>query len=108
MDNPRGNVCCCLCLRTLQITDDTAWKKKKLKAKRTMNGVLFDKLQLSLDSFAETRDPQAYLCNFCDLLAANIEKTRAILKAVEDELVEKESNLTKLPVFCLIHCNNPL
>jgi len=87
----------------LQITDDTAWKKKKLlhktsceKAKRTMNGVLFDKLQLSLDSFAETRDPQAYLCNFCELLAANIEKTCAKLKAVEDELVEKASNLTKL------------
>ena len=102
-NNVRTNVHCCLCLQTLQASDDTAWKKKKLlhkasceKSKRIINEVLFNKLQLSLDSFTETRDPQAYLCNFCDLLATNVEKNRAKLKAAEEELVEKVSNLTRL------------
>jgi len=50
-------------------------------ARNQRNEVSFNKLQSSLDNFAETRSLQAYLFNFCDVLATvlatNIEKNTA-------------------------------
>lgn len=65
-------------------------------ARRFFSEVLLNKLQLSLDSFVETRNSYGYLCHLCDSQAAKYFKHQDKLRKIEEDVVEKAHHLTRV------------
>ena len=94
------NDCCCVC--KLPFGGSTRRKRKLLynsaceEARRYLNEVLLQKLQLSLNSFVETRDSRVYLCHLCSSKATTYFRLHKELRETEEYVVSKFSHLTRI------------